>query len=168
MSNLNGIFISLTAAGNNWLSAGEPLYLGIVSPIGSQEIALDVSSLANFQDSSVVTFSIGPAAAVFGGQSVDVDLSQVAKIPAVTHVYLRRKSSSGTSKNVDWQLRSAFIYVMAKNAPFRIFSTQGEKVCQPDSHIWLREIGHSGKLVQKSTPQGINTPANNNALMAMC
>ena len=168
MSNLNGIFISITAAGQNQVSSGESLYLGVVSPIGSREFALDVSNLVNSQGSSVVTFSIGPAAAVFGGQTTDVEPSRLAEIPAVTHVYLRRKNSSNSNKSLDFQLRSAFVYVMAENAPFRIFSTQGEDVGQPNSHIWLREIGHSGKLVQKSKPQGINTPASNDALWAMC
>lgn len=155
MNTLNGIFVSLTTMGQTQLSPNELLYLGITSSDGNQEFVLDVGASTESQHNSLFTFSIGQAAALFGGRALGIATGHLAAMSAVTHVYLRRANPS-VGEPSRWQLRSALVYLMYQQAPFRIFSTNGAENCRSAAHVWLQEVGHSGKLIQSPNVPNIS------------
>lgn len=155
MSNLDGIFVSLTAADANWMGANDQLYLGIVGSAGGREFVLDISSLKKTDKKTVETYSIGPGAAVFGGASSVTIPGRLADIPVsqpdISYVYLRMQAGSDLGAEAAWQLHSAFVYLIGRNSSFRIFSTKGAVTGQSGAQIGLKEIGHSGKFIDSST-----------------
>ena len=56
MSNLTGIFVSLTTGGQWWAGTNDHLYIGVVGSVGGREFALDVAGFNDFEKGTVVPY----------------------------------------------------------------------------------------------------------------
>lgn len=150
MSNLNGIFVSLTTAGQSWAGTDNHLYIGIVGTVGGREFALAVNGFNDFEEGTVVPYSIGPGATAFGGRIPDTAADVLDEMticqPNVTHVYLRKQGNLTHAGDDAWRLASAFVYLTAANSPTRIFVSTGPTTLGNEYGLqaWLAEVDHSG------------------------
>jgi len=158
MSILNGIFVSLTTAGQWWAGTNDHLYIGIVGTVGGREFALNVDGFDDFEEGTVVPYSIGPGAAVFGGQIPETAPDALAEIkicqPNVTHVYLRKQGDRTHKGDDAWRLSSAFVYLIASPAPTRVFVSTGSATLANEYglQVWLAEGDHSGNYRNARIP----------------
>jgi hypothetical protein len=149
MSELTGIFVSLSTSGFSWAGTDDHLYLGVTGTIGGREFALAVAGFDDFEEGSVVTYSIGPGAAVFGGKKPDTAAGTLADMvicqPNVTHVYLRKQGSRSHAGDDAYRMYSAFVYLISATST-RIFVSTGPATLGNEyGHtVWLAEIDHSG------------------------
>lgn len=150
MSKITGIFVSLTTANPWWAGTNDHLYLGVVGTVGGREFALDVEGFDDFEEGTIVTYSIGPDAAVFGGKHPATAATALAEMticqPNVTHVYLRKQGDRTHKGDDAWRLHSAFVYLIA-SASTRVFASTGRATLGNEYglHLWLAETDHGGQ-----------------------
>lgn len=150
MSRLNGIFVSLTTAGQWWSGTNDHLYIGVVGTVGGREFALAVDDFDDFEEGTVVPYSIGPGAAVFGGRTPDTAPGALAEMticqPNVTHVYLRKQGDRTHEGDDAWRLSSVFVYLIASGTPTRVFVSTGPATLGNEHglQVWLAEVSHGG------------------------
>ena len=158
MSNLDGIFVSLTTAGQWWAGTDDHLYIGVVGTVGGREFALNVEGFNDFEKGTVVTYSIGPGAALFGGRIPETAPGALAEMiicqPNVTHVYLRKQGDRTFKEDDAWRLSSVFVYLIASGSPTRVFVSTGPATLGNEFglQIWLAETGHSGSYLNARIP----------------
>lgn len=158
MSNISGIFVSLTTAGQWWAGTDDHLYLGVVGTVGGREFALDVEGFNDFEKGTVVTYSIGSDASVFGGKIPKTAPGALAEMticqPNVTHLYLRKQGDRTYKGDDAWRLSSVFVYLIASGAPTRVFKSTGPATLGNEYglQIWLAETGHSGQFLNARIP----------------
>lgn len=158
MSNISGIFVSLTTAGQWWAGTDNHLYLGVVGTVGGREFALDVEGFNDFEKGTVVTYSIGPGASVFGGKIPATAPDALAQMticqPNVTHLYLRKQGDRTHEGDDAWRLSSAFVYLIASGIPTRVFQSTGPTTLGNEHglQVWLAEVGHSGNFLDARIP----------------
>ena len=158
MSKINGIFVSLSTAGQWWAGTNNHLYLGVVGTVGGREFALNVAGFDDFEEGTVVTYSIGPGAALFGGKIPATAPQALAEMticqPNVTHVYLRKQGDRTFDGDDMWRLSSAYIYLIADGDPTRVFSSTGPATLgnEHGQQIWLGEVAHSGSYRDARIP----------------
>ena len=158
MSDINGIFVSLTTAGQWWAGTDNHLYLGVVGTVGGREFALNVDGFNDFEEGTVVPYSIGPGAAGFGGKITATGNAALSDMticqPNVTHVYLRKQGDRTHAGDDAWRLASAFVYLIAPATPTRVFVSTGRATLGNEygQQLWLAEIGHSGGYLDARIP----------------
>lgn len=158
MSTISGIFVSLTTAGQSWAGTDDHLYLGVVGTVGGREFALNVEGFNDFEKGTIVPYSIGPDASVFGGKIPETAPGALAEMiicqPNVTHVYLRKQGDRTYEGDDAWRLSSAFVYLIASGAPTRVFKSTGPATLGNEYglQVWLAEIGHSGNFLDARIP----------------
>ena len=158
MSRITGIFVSLTTAAPAWTGTDDQLYLGVVGTVGGREFNLNVAGFDDFEEGTVVPYSIGPGAAVFGGKqpiTADADLADTLICqPNVTHVYLRKLGGPSAGADDAWRLQSVFLYLIAPPAPTRVFQSTGPATLSFENGltVWLGETGHSGDFLDAKIP----------------
>jgi hypothetical protein len=158
MSELNGIFVSLTTGAAWWSGTNDHLYIGIGGTVGGREFALAVDDFDDFEEGTVVTYSIGPGADFFGGRKPEsaseaLDSMTICQ-PNITHVYLRKQGDRTHEGDDAWQLASVFIYLIAPPAPTRVFTSTGSATLGNEYglQLWLAEIGHGGNYLNAHIP----------------
>ena len=106
MSKLNGIFVSLTTGNKKWSGTDDHLYIGLAGTVGGREFAPDVKGFNDFEKGTVVTYSIGPGALVFGGRVPATAPAALSKMticqPNITHVYIRKLALGTVSADDAW------------------------------------------------------------------
>ena len=158
MSNISGIFVSLTTASQWWAGTDDHLYLGVVGTVGGREFALNVEGFNDFEEGTVVTYSIDPGAAVFGGRVPETAPGALAEMticqPNVTHLYLRKQGDRTFTGDDARRLSSAFVYLIASGSPTRVFKSTGPATLGNEYglQLWLAEIGHSGSYLNARIP----------------
>jgi hypothetical protein len=167
MSKITGIFVSLTTAGVWWAGTNDHLYLGVVGTVGGREFALGVDGFDDFEAGTVVPYSIGPGAAVFGGKIPATAPAALAEmticLPNVTHVYLRKQGDRTHEGDDAWRLSSAFVYLISSGMT-RVFTTTGPATLGNEHglQLWLAEIDHSGAYRDARIPvEGVAECAKN-------
>ncbi|MEJ2503916.1 MAG: hypothetical protein P8177_11495 [Gemmatimonadota bacterium] len=149
MSHITGIFVSLTTSGVWWAGTNDHLYVGVVGTVGGREFALAVRDFDDFEEGTVVPYSIGPGAAVFGGRIPDTAASALNDmticLPNVTHVYLRKQGDRTHEGDDAWRLASAYVYLISSSQT-RVFSSTGAATLGNEHglQLWLGEVAHSG------------------------
>ena len=158
MSQVTGIFVSLTTSNQWWAGTNDHLYLGVVGTVGGREFALGVDGFDDFEEGTVVPYSIGPGAEVFGGQQPDTAASALAEMvicqPNVTHIYLRKQGDRTHDSDDAWRLRDVFVYIIADGSPTRVFSSTGPATLGNEHglQLWLAENAHSGQYRNARIP----------------
>ena len=158
MSKINGIFVSLTTAGVWWAGTDDHLYLGVVGTVGGREFALGVDGFDDFEAGTVVTYSIGPGAAVFGGKIPATAPAALAEmticLPNVTHVYLRKQGDRTHAGDDAWRLSYVYVYLIAAPEPTRVFESTGPATLGNEYglQLWLAETAHSGNWLDARIP----------------
>ncbi len=160
MSNVNGIFVSLSTSNVWWAGTNDHLYLGIVGTVGGREFALAVDGFDDFEEDTVVTYSIGPGAAVFRGKSPAKAGPALAEMvicqPNVTHVYLRKQGDRTHAGDDAWRLNYVFVYLIADSGPTRVFESTGPATLGNEYglQLWLAEQYHYGEWLDARIPAG--------------
>ena len=158
MSKLSGIFVSLTTASQWWAGSNDHLYLGVVGTVGGREFALNVDGFDDFEEGSVVTYSIGPDAVVFGGKTPETAPDSLAEMticqPNITHLYIRKQGDRTYEGDDAWRLSYVFVYLIASGNPTRVFVSTGPATLSNESglQVWLAETGHSGSYLNARIP----------------
>jgi hypothetical protein len=158
MSDLNGIFVSLTTSGVWWAGTNDHLYLGVAGTVGGREFALGVDGFDDFEEGTIVTYSIGPGAAIFGGLSPATADGALADMticqPNVTHVYLRKQGDRTHAGDDAWRLNNVFVYLIAPPSPTRVFVSTGRATLGNEYglKVWLAETGHNGQYLDARIP----------------
>ncbi len=105
----------------------------MVGTVGGREFALNVSDFNDFEESTTVTYSIGPGAALFGGKAPATGPAALADAMIcqanVTHAYLRKHAGANSSADDAWRLNSAFVYL---------------NQLRPDTRVPVNRQGHFG------------------------
>lgn len=125
MSEVNGIFVSWTTGASWWSGTDDHIYVDVAGTVGGREFTLDVD---DFEEGTVVTYSIGPAAERFGGRKPatagdEFDRMTICQ-PNVTHVSLRKQGDRTHDEDDAWELLSAYVYLMGPDET-RVFTTTG-------------------------------------------
>jgi hypothetical protein len=153
VSSLDGIFVSLTTGNQWWAGTNDHLYLGVVGTVGGRELALGVDGFDDYEEGTVVPYSIGPSAALFGGKKPangDASLSDLTICqPNVTHVYLRKQGDRTHAGDDAWRLDNVYVYLIAAPQPTRVFVSTGRATLGNEygNQIWLAEVGHGGQYL---------------------
>lgn len=152
MSKLTGIFVSLTTAAGPGSETDQHVYLGVVGTVGGREFALAVDDIDDFARGSLLTYSIGPAADMFGGHkpaTADALLGKMTIcLPNVTHVYLRKQGDATPEGDDAWRLASAFVYLISPTLT-RVFVSSGPALLANEAglQVWLAESSHGGQYL---------------------
>ena len=149
MSKITGIFVSLTTGEQWWAGTDDHVYIGVVGTVGGREFALDVSGFNDFEQGTVVPYSIGPGAAFFGGRIPATAPAALADmticLPNVTHVYLRKQGDRTHEGDDAWRISAAFVYLLSSGM-MRLFKLTGPATLGNEHglQVWLAEVAHSG------------------------
>lgn len=167
MSEITGIFVSLTTGGQWWAGTNDHLYLGVVGTVGGREFALDVANFDDFEEGTVVPYSIGPDAAVFGGKipaTAPAALNDMLIcLPNVTHVYLRKQGDRTHEGDDAWRLNYVYVYLISSDIT-RVFKSTGPATLGNEYglQLWLGEVAHSGTYRDARIPiEGITECSSN-------
>lgn len=158
MAKLNGIFVSLTTGAAWWAGTNDHIYIGVVGTVGGREFALNVDGFDDFEEGTVVPYSIGPGADVFGGRTPATAPAELSAMticqPNVTHVYLRKQGDRTFTGDDAWHLSSAVVYLIASGDPTRVFVSTGPATLANNVglQVWLAEISHSGDYLNARIP----------------
>jgi hypothetical protein len=150
MSAINGIFVSIQTSNVPWAGTNDHMYLGVVGTVGGREFALNVEGFNDFEEGTIVTYSIGPGAAVFNGKIPATAAAALDEMlicqPNVTHVYLRKQGDRTFKGDDAWRLSNAVVYLIANGDPTRVFQSTGPATLGNEYglQLWLGEIAHSG------------------------
>jgi hypothetical protein len=142
MSDIEGIFVSLQT-GAQWFGTDDHIYLGVVGTVGGREFALAVDDFDDFEPGDRATYSIGPAAEIFGGREPDTAAEQLDSmticLPNVTHVYLRKQGDRSHAGDDAWELQSCFVYLLGGST--RAFTSTGSAILGNEygHKVWLAE-----------------------------
>ena len=157
MSQVTGIFVSLTTANQWWAGTNDHLYLGVAGTVGGREFALAVDGFDDFEEGTVVPYSIGPGAAVFGGKNPDTADRALEDMvicqPNITHVYLRKQGDRTHSGDDAWRLQYVYVYVISSGST-RVFESTGPATLGNEHglKLWLAEVSHSGQYRDARIP----------------
>jgi hypothetical protein len=158
MSELEGMFVSLTTGSTwSWSGTNDHVYLGVAGTVGGREFALGVDGFDDFEEGTVVTYSIGEAAELFGGKepatAADVLESMLICQPNVTHVYLRKQGDRTHSGDDLWELDSAFVYLLSDDST-RVFQSTGSALLGNEYglKVYLAETAHYGSYLDARIP----------------
>jgi hypothetical protein len=159
MSELNGIFVSLTTGSSTWAGTDDHLYVDVAGTVGGREFALAVDDFDDFEAGTVVPYSIGPGAAVFGGREPDTAADQLERMticqPNVTHVSLRKQGDRTHAGDDYWELEEVVVYLIAPDTPTRVFVSTGSARFGNEygNRVYLAEVGHGGNYVDARVPR---------------
>jgi hypothetical protein len=158
MSTVNGIFVSLTTSTQGWAGTDNHLYVGLVGTVGGREFALGVDDFDDFEEGTVVPYSIGPGAGFFGGRVPATAPSALAEmticLPNVTHVYLRKQGDPTFQGDDAWRLANAVVLLIADDHPTRLFVSTGPATLGNEYglQVWLAESVGGGRYRDARIP----------------
>lgn len=146
MSDVSGIFVSLTTGSGKYEGTDDHVYLGVCGTVGGREFALDVDDFDDWEEGSVVTYSFGQYANFYGGKEPATAADQLDRMticmPNVTHVYLRKQGDRTSQGDDFWELASCRVHLHTGSST-RIFESTGRaRLGNEYGHkVWLAESG---------------------------
>lgn len=157
MSEITGIFVSLTTGTGQWSGTDDHIYVGICGTVGGREFALNVEDFDDFEERTTVGYSIGSGADPFGGREPETAERQFEKmticLPNVTHVYLRKQGDRTHSGDDYWDLESCHAFLTSDDMTRTYASTGSARIGNEYGHkIWLAETAHYGSYRDARIP----------------
>ncbi|MDS0222113.1 hypothetical protein NDI54_12210 [Haloarcula sp. S1AR25-5A] len=157
MSQLDGVFVSLTTGAGQYAGTDDHVYLGICGTVGGREFALNVENFDDWEEGSVVTYGFGPRAGFYGAKDPRTAADQLDRmticLPNVTHVYLRKQGDRTTSGDDYWELQECHVNLHSPSSTRQFVSTGTARLGNEYGHkIWLAESFHQGAYKNAHIP----------------